>query len=325
MRRALWVAAALAALVLPLAAGKSFYLQIVADAYVTAIAVYGLNVILGYAGLLNLGNAAFFGVGAYGVALLETKLGWPFWPALAAGCVASMLLGAFVGVIGARTRGHYFAIFTAAVGVMIFTVFSNWQELTGGNLGIVGIPPPPPIGPLNFADDRARYYLVLATLAFAIAIVTLARRSLVGLTFVAIADNAILARAAGIDVARARLAAFVLSTFLTGLAGGMYAMENGNLGPDASGLDVTFEQLLNLVVGGIGTIAGPLIGTLLLVGLTQTLQSAHEYRFLIFGPLLVVLVIFFPHGIAGAFARLRAPRPPHDVAAPAGAAEAALR
>ena len=324
MRRLLWAAVALIALALPLVLGDSFYLHILAGAYITAIAVYGLNVILGWTGLLNLGHAAFFGVGAYGVALLETRLGWPFWPALVAGCLAAMLLGLLVGLIGLRTRGNYFAIFTAAIGVMIATVFTNWQDLTGGNIGIVNIAPPT-LGPLSLDGDVAKYYLVVVALGLAIAICTLVRRSLVGRAFLAIADNESLARAAGIDVARTRLVAFVLSTFLAGFAGGMFAMYQGNLDPGSSGLDITFEQLLYLVIGGIGTIAGPLLGTIVLVGVSELLQGIQQYRFLIFGPLLVLLVIFFPRGIVGVFDRLVAPRLRRQPAAPVGDAEAALR
>ncbi|MDB5039329.1 MAG: branched-chain amino acid transporter permease [Candidatus Eremiobacteraeota bacterium] len=306
MRRVLWILAAAIAVALPFLVPKSFYLQIIASAYITAIAVYGLNVILGYTGLLNLGHAAFFGIGAYAVALLQTKAGWPFWPALLAGCAASVLFGALVGMISLRTRGNYFAIFTAAVGVMIAIVFTNWQDLTGGNIGIVNIPPPPPIGPLTFDGDVPKYYLVLAALALTILICVLVRNSLIGRTFVAIADNEDLARATGVNVARVRLTAFMLSTFLAGLAGGMFAMYNGNLGPDQTGLDITFEQLLFLVIGGIGTIAGPLVGTLVLVEISQQLQGVQQYRFLIFGPMLVLLVRFFPMGIVGGFNRLTA-------------------
>jgi branched-chain amino acid transport system permease protein len=306
MRRVLWILAAAIAVALPFLVPKSFYLQIVASAYITAIAVYGLNVILGYTGLLNLGHAAFFGIGAYAVALLQTKAGWPFWPALLAGCAASVVLGALVGMVSLRTRGNYFAIFTAAVGVMIAIVFTNWQDLTGGNIGIVNIPPPPPIGSLTFDGDVPKYYLVLAALALTIAICVLVRSSLIGRTFVAIADNEDLARATGVNVARVRLTAFMLSTFLAGLAGGMFAMYNGNLGPDQTGLDITFEQLLYLVIGGIGTIAGPLVGTLVLVEISHQLQGVQQYRFLIFGPMLVLLVRFFPMGIVGGFHRLTA-------------------
>jgi branched-chain amino acid transport system permease protein len=324
MRRLLWTAVAVVALGLPLLVGNSFYLHILAGAYITAIAVYGLNVILGWTGLLNLGHAAFFGVGAYGVALLETRLGWPFWPALLAGCLAAMLLGLLVGLIGLRTRGNYFAIFTAAIGVMIATVFTNWQELTGGNIGIVNIAPPT-LGPYSLEDDVAKYYLVVVALAFAILVCTLVRRSLVGRTFLAIADNESLARATGIDVPRTKLVAFVLSTFLAGLAGGIFAMYQGNLDPGSSGLDITFEQLLYLVIGGIGTLAGPLLGTLVLVAVSELLQGIQQYRFLIFGPLLVLLVIFFPRGIVGVFDRLVAPRLRRQPAGPVGDAEAALR
>ncbi len=324
MRRLLWAAVAVVALGLPLLVGNSFYLHILAGAYITAIAVYGLNVILGWTGLLNLGHAAFFGIGAYGVALLETRLGWPFWPALLAGCLAAMLLGLLVGLIGLRTRGNYFAIFTAAIGVMIATVFTNWQELTGGNIGIVNIAPPT-IGSHALDDDVAKYYLVVVALAFAILVCTLVRRSLVGRTFLAIADNESLARATGIDVPRTKLVAFVLSTFLAGFAGGIFAMYQGNLDPGSSGLDITFEQLLYLVIGGIGTLAGPLLGTLVLVAGSELLQGIQQYRFLIFGPLLVLLVIFFPRGIVGVFDRLVAPRLRRQPAGPVGDAEAALR
>jgi branched-chain amino acid transport system permease protein len=325
MRRAFWIAAALVAVGVPLLHPNSYVLDVIAKAYITAIAVYGLNVILGYTGLLNLGHAAFFAIGAYGVALLEKNAGWPFWPALLAGCLGSVVLGFFVGIISLRTRGNYFAIFTAAIGVMISIVITNADKITGGNVGIVAIPPPPNIGPVSFADDVPKYYLVLAILVFAVAICALVRNSLVGRTFVAIADNEDLARATGVDVPRTKLVAFMLSTFLAGLAGGVYAAYVGFLGPDQSGLDVTFQQLLFLVVGGIGTISGPLLGTLLLEGVSQWLQGVQQYRFIIFGPLLVVLVIFFPHGIAGGLARLQhrvAPRGPTPSARTANAPEA---
>ncbi len=262
--RVLWASAALAALAFPLLVPNPYYQQVVATAYTTAIAVYGLNVILGYTGLLNLGNVGFFGIGAYTVALLETKTGMAFWPALAAGCLASTALGFAVGLISLRTRGHYFAIFTAAIGVMIEIVLSTWQDLTNGNIGIANIAPPPALGPLSFESNTAKYYVVLAALALAIVLSARVRHSVFGGTLLAIESNEHLARSVGIDVMRAKLLAFSVSTFLAGLGGGMFAMYVGFLGPDSSGIDATFEQVLYLVVGGIGTIAGPLVGTLVL-------------------------------------------------------------
>ncbi len=290
---------------LPLFVHSEYYRQVIVTAYISAIAVYGLNIILGYTGLLTLGHAAFFGIGAYGVALLETRLGVPFWVALAAGCAAAVILGYLVGLVSLRTRGHYFAIFTAAIGVMISVIFTNWQELTGGNIGVLNIPPPAPIGPISFESSIAKYYLVLVALILAFAICARVRGSLFGRSLIAIAGNEDLARAVGIDVMRAKSAAFMLSTFLAGLAGGMYAIFIGFLGPDSTGLDVTFDMLLYLIVGGVGTLWGPLVGTLVLVVLGQFLQGIESFKFLIFGPMLVLLVIFFPSGIVGGLAKLR--------------------
>jgi len=293
------------AIVLPLLVRSEYYRQVLVTGYISAIAVYGLNIILGYTGLLTLGHAAFFGIGAYAVALLETRLGVPFWVALAAGCAAAVILGYLVGLVSLRTRGNYFAIFTAAIGVMISIVLTNWQELTGGNIGVLNIPPPAPIGPISFESSLAKYYLVLVALVFAIVICARVRGSLFGRSLIAIAGNEDLARAVGIDVMRAKSAAFMLSTFLAGLAGGMYAIFIGFLGPDSSGLDVTFDMLLYLIVGGVGTLAGPLVGTLVLVILAQFLSGIDQYKFLIFGPMLVLLIMFFPSGIVGGIMQLR--------------------
>jgi branched-chain amino acid transport system permease protein len=306
--RIAWIACAVVAFALPLFMHSPYIYSVLVTGYVMAISVYGMNILLGYAGLLSLGHAAFFGIGAYSVALLETKAHWPFWPALLAGCVFAVIAGYLVGLISLRTRGNYFAIFTAAIGVMISTVFTNWQELTGGNNGVIGIAPPSAIGPIAFTTPAAMYYLVLIALVFSIALCALVRHSLVGRTLGAIASNEDLARAIGIDVLRNKRLAFMLSTFLAALGGGLFAVYLGVLGPDVSGLDRTFDMLLYAIVGGLGTIAGPLIGTLLLAVISQLIQGFEQYQMLIYGPLLVILVMFFPGGIVGAFnaARKRA-------------------
>ncbi len=233
-----------------------------------------------------------------------------------------MLLGLLVGLIGLRTRGNYFAIFTAAIGVMIATVFTNWQDLTGGNIGIVNIAAAQRSGPTCSTTTSPSTTWWWSRWRWRSRSARWCATRWSGATFLAIADNESLARATGIDVARTRIVAFVLSTFLAGFAGGIFAMYQGNLDPGSSGLDITFEQLLYLVIGGIGTIAGPLLGTLVLVTVSELLQGIQQYRFLIFGPLLVVLVIFFPRGIVGVFDRLVAPRLRRQPAAPVGDAEA---
>lgn len=301
-----WLVFALAGAAVPLAVHNQYYLQVIVTGYIFAIAVYGLNIILGYAGQLSLGHAAFFGLGAYTVGLLTTRAGVSFWIAIVAACVVSVALGYAVGAISLRTRGHYFAIFTAAIGVMINIVFTNWQALTNGNIGIVNIPPPAPLGVLAFDGPVAKYYLVFAALVLTMVACRNIVESLVGRTFRAIADNEELAAAVGIDVLRNKRLAFMLATLFAGLAGGLFAVFIGFLGPNSSGLDITFDMLLYLIVGGLGTLAGPLAGSLALVSLTQSLAMFEKYQMLIFGPALVLLIMFFPGGLCGGFARLRA-------------------
>ncbi len=296
----------LAGAVFPFLIRDPYYQQVVVDGFITAIAVYGLNIILGFAGQLSLGHAAFFGIGAYTVALITTRSSVPFWPALAAACAIAAGIGYLVATISLRTKGHYFAIFTAAIGVIINIVFTNYQPLTNGSIGIIGIPGPPAIGPVSFDSPTARFELIYAFLLLAVAIVWAIRNSLYGRTLLALAGNEDLARATGIDVTRAKRLAFVAATALAGLAGGLYAMYVGVLGPETTGLDVTFNMLLYAIVGGLGSIAGPLVGTLLLATLGQVLQSFEKYQGLVYGPLLVILIVYFPGGIAGGFARLRA-------------------
>ena len=300
------IAAIVFGFVLPFAIPNPYYQQVIVDGYITAIAVYGLNIILGFAGQLSLGHAAFFGVGAYAVALLTTRANLPFWPALLIGCVLTGIGGYLVGAVSLRTRGHYFAIFTAAIGVMVTIVLTNWQWLTNGNIGIVGIPSPPPIGPISFDSPIPRYELVYVFLLVAIGVCAAIRYSLFGRTLLALAGNEDLARAVGVDVTRAKRLAFLVATVLAGLAGGLYAMYVGFLGPETTQTDVSFNMLLYAIVGGLGTISGPIVGTLLLATLAQSLQAFEKYRMLVFGPLLILLVVYLPGGITSAVDRLRA-------------------
>ncbi|MBD5635238.1 MAG: branched-chain amino acid ABC transporter permease, partial [Candidatus Eremiobacteraeota bacterium] len=269
--------------ILPFFVRDPYFQQVIVDGYITAIAVYGLNIILGYAGQLSLAHAAFFGIGAYTVALLTTKTPTPFWPALLGACALTGICGFLVALIALRTRGNYFAIFTSAIGVMINIVFTTNQALTNGNIGIVGIPSPPPIGPIDFNDPIAKYELIFVGLLIAIWVCASIRNSLFGRSLLALSGNEDLARAVGSDVMGHKRTAFVISTILAGFAGGFYAMFVGVLGPESTGLDVTFNMLLYAIVGGLGSIAGPLIGTLLLATLSQFLQSFEKYQLLVYG------------------------------------------
>ena len=222
-----------------------------------------------------------------------------FWIALPAAVVMTAALGYVIGLAALRTRGDYFAIFTLAVGVMIVIIIERWEGVTGGTDGLIGIPPPSSIGPLRFDSLTAQYYLVLFFLVLTIYVVWSLVNSLVGRTFVAVRNSEELARAVGIDAGKTHQLSFVISAALAGLGGALYAVFLGYIGPAMGGVQMTFMMLVYLMIGGVASLAGPLVGTLLVTGLMQFLQAFAEYQMMALGPILVVVIIFFPKGLAG--------------------------
>ncbi|MQA90115.1 MAG: branched-chain amino acid ABC transporter permease [Gemmatimonas sp.] len=302
--RILWLAALLAALAFPFLTDNLYFLSIVITAFITAIAVYGLNVLVGETGQLSLAHAGFFGIGAYTAGILAVRFDLSFWLALPTAVAVTAFLGFLVGMVALRTRGDYFAIFTLGVGVVITGILDLWEGVTGGTDGLIGVPPPTRIGPLTFESLEAQYYLYLFCLALTILAVRNLSRSLVGRTLLAIRNDEHLAEAIGINVGRTKRLSFTISTSLAGFAGALYAPFLGYLGPSVSGLVMMFNMLLYLMIGGAASLAGPLVGTLLLMAATQGLLAFEEYQLLILGPLLVLSIIFAPTGIAGLVNRI---------------------
>ncbi|MBB6450876.1 branched-chain amino acid transport system permease protein [Geomicrobium halophilum] len=298
----------LVALMAPLFTDNQYYLYIVTLSFIWTIAVYGMNLIGGYTGQLSLAHAGFFAIGAYSLGLLTVDANVPYWFAFVLACLITTVVGFFVGLIALRTKEHFFAIYTLCVGYIIYLVIYQWDELTGGVRGLIGVPPPSPIGPISFESAESNYYLVLAFLVLVFVFMKFLTESLIGRTYVAIRNSEELAQTIGINTMRQKLVSFVISTFLAGLAGALYASFVRFLGPEISYTMTTFDMLTYLIVGGIGTLYGPLVGTFLIVTITQSLQFMEEYRMLIFGPLLVFLVIFYPRGIVGGIQMWKAKR-----------------
>jgi branched-chain amino acid transport system permease protein len=287
------------ALLLPVVISNPYVLQVMTLAFIWAICVYGYNMNVGYIGYLSLAHIGFFAIGAYTLGLLTVKAGWPFWLAFAAALAVPSALGWLVGLVSFRTKGHFFAIYTMCVGFIIYLIIDKWDSLTGGVRGLIGIPHPAPIGPLTFDTLESQYYLVLFFLVVTIFVAKRLLHSLLGRTFLAIRNSEELARAIGISTRKNLLLSFVISCFFAGLAGALYASFIRFIGPDIASITLGFEMLMYLIIGGIGTLAGPLVGTLLAVWLTQSLQFLQEYRMVVFGPVLILLVIFYPQGIVG--------------------------
>ena len=296
------------ALIFPLIAGSEYQIYVMALAFIWAIAVYGLNIITGFCGQLNLAHGGFFAIGAYVVAILTVDHGWAFWPAFIASGVFSAVFGFLVGIVSLRLKEHYFAIFTLCVGFIIYLLLDKWEALTHGSLGIINIAPPEGFGLIDFTETVPFYYLVLFFLVLAIVLVSRISSSLVGRTFLAIRISDDLAQSLGINLMRNKVLAFVLSTVYAGLAGGLYAGVVRFIGPAEAEVVHTFDIITYLLVGGIGTLMGPLVGTMAITWLTQAVQSFEEYRMIVFGPLLVLLVIFMPKGVVGTFLTWRGRR-----------------
>lgn len=287
------------AVLFPLFANNEYQVYVMATAFIWAIAVYGMNIITGYCGQLNLAHGGFFAIGAYTLAILTSDHGWAFWPGFVAAGIVTAILGFLVGVVSLRLKEHYFAIFTLCVGFIIYLLMDKWEELTHGALGIRDIPAPEGFGLVDFSQTVPLYYLVLAILVTLIWIIARISRSLLGRTFLAIRNGDELAQSLGINLMRNKVLAFVLSTVYAGIAGALFAGTVRFIGPEEANVAHTFDMITYLLVGGIGTLFGPLVGTLGLVWVSQSLQFLADYRMVIFGPLLVVLVIFFPRGLVG--------------------------
>lgn len=298
-----WLAVFALAALLPLLQLGSYVLDVAINTMIWAMLAYGLNVMLGYTGQLPLAHAGFFGIGAYAVGILTLKQGWNFWLAWPFAVLLCALGGLALGLVAFRTKGDAFAIFTLGVGVIIALVINKWDRLTGGNDGLPGVPPVSSVLGIDFSKSANFYYLALAALALTVLIVARTRGSVFGRSLVAIRGGEDLARSAGIDVYTHKLRALMLSTALAGLAGGLYAPYIYSLGPGFTGPATTFTVLLYLLVGGVGTLAGPLVGTALIYVALQFMKGLQDYQYIVFGPLLVLLVLFAPQGLAGLWDR----------------------
>ncbi len=298
-KRSLSIGLLVVAIIIPLVTENQYYLHIFSSVFIWTIAVYGLNMIGGFTGQLSLAHAGFFAIGAYGLGVLTVKVGLNFWLSFILAIILTTILGFLIGLIALRTKEHFFAIYTLCVGYIIYLIIYKWEAVTEGVRGLIGIPAPAAIGPITFDSPKSVYYLMLFFLLLSIFLFKRIIDSLVGRTYIAIRNSEELAQTIGIETMKQKLISFVLSTFFAGLAGALYASFIRFIGPDISYISITFDMLMYLLVGGIGTLSGPLVGTLLIIWISQYLQFLQDYRMLIFGPILVLLVIFYPRGISG--------------------------
>lgn len=286
-----WVVVACAALALPAVTANTYYLYVGAGVGLLTIVTAGLNILAGFTGQISLGHAGFFAIGAYAAAVLTTRAGWHPVPATAVALVLAALVGVVVAGAALRVSGPYLAMVTIAFGIIVEGILVEWVALTGGPGGIFNIPKP--------ALPKA-YLLIAAVAAVALWLVRNLRRSPWGRAFLAIRASEVAAESLGLSVYFVRIVAFTISAAFAGMAGALFAFLNGYISPDSFGLQTSILYLLALLFGGMGYIAGPLVGSLVLTLLPEFLTGLVDYRLIVYGLLLLVSMYWLPTGVIGA-------------------------
>lgn len=262
-----------------------------------------LNLLSGYTGQFSIGHAGFWAIGAYASALLSVKLGWSVWLALPAAGLVAMVCGAVIGIPAIRVTGTYLAVVTIAFGLIVQTLAYNLEGLTGGAQGIYAIPRPV-LGGLQFRTREEYYFLVLAVLVGLIFVAVRLMRSHVGRAFIALREDELAARAMGINVTYYRVASFVLSAFFAGLAGGLYAHYSRFINPEAFNIDVSIEVLMMIIVGGLGSIPGSILGAAVIYLLPEGLRFLGHAYYMVFGAVVIAMLLFVPNGLIDPVTRL---------------------
>lgn len=313
---AILLVAAVVALALPLVVKSDFWVGFCITVLLSTLTGAAWNVLGGYGGQVSFGHAAYFGAGAYTVALLGMKLGMNAWVAFAAAGIAGGFVGLVTGYLSFRygLRGSYFALITLAFAEVLRIVFGAVDWAGGG----VGLYLPMHVGAANlqFTSKAGYYYVALALGAGAILVGWLIQRSRLGAWLVAIRDNEDAARALGVDTFACKLQAITISAALTGLGGAFYADYYLYIDPGlAFGPSISVEVLLAPIIGGLGTVWGPFVGAVALQGAGELgrrlMGDAPGLSLVFYGVLLVVMVKFRPDGLIGLFDRLFKPRASH--------------
>jgi len=299
-RRLGFLAAALAIAALPMVLTGGYWQTNLTVCAINVLLALGLDFILGYAGQLNLGQSAFYGLGAYVSTLLITRLGVPFWGAFAAGVAFAGLAGMILALFAVRLRGHYLAIASLGFAVITYQILLNWISLTQGPLGIYAIPPPPSVGPISFRNPVALFYLVAGFTLLVYFILDRLVRSPIGETLTAIREDDISAASLGINAAAWKVFAFGVGAAVAGAAGCFYATFVGTLVPDAFFITESFTILSMVIVGGMGTLIGPVWGAILLTLLPELLRGIGDLRLVVYGAALTLVVLFMPGGLVQA-------------------------
>jgi branched-chain amino acid transport system permease protein len=291
-----FLAFAVLVLLVPLAFSGGYLMNVLVFVGIHTMLAIALNLLLGYAGQISLGHAGFFGLGAYLSGVLTATYGWNPWLAMP---LAALLVGALAFMIGLpilKLKGHYLAMATLGLGIIIYIVFNETIDLTGGPSGLSGIPNLS-IGSLVFDSDVKNYYLIWTITLVTVLLGLNLANSRVGRALRAVHDSEVAARVMGVNARLLKVQIFALSAVISSVAGSLYAHTMTFISPASFGFNFSVELLTMVVIGGLGSIYGSFLGATLLTLLPEFLRAAHDYDIIIYGGLLMLMVMFMPGGL----------------------------
>ncbi len=277
-----------------------YLITVLSFAAIYAIFATGLNFFMGYAGQVSFGQNAFAALSGYTSAVLTANYQWEPIAALPLGVAGAVVIAFLVGYPALRLRGHYLAMATLALGLIVYEIAVEWQSITQGYMGISGIPP---LGIGRWELIEPRHQLIFLSVILAIALVAAYRmkESRFGMALAAIAGSEDAARALGINVSHYKLTAFVIAAVYAAIAGSLMVHFVGFVSPEVFGLHMVIAGFMMLYVGGIGSIFGPLFGALIVSLLPETFRGFKDYQDLAYGAALILILIYAPKGVASLF------------------------
>lgn len=275
---------------------NTYYLQIMTFIGINTLLALGLNMLMGYAGQVSLGHAAFYGIGAYTTAILSATYSLSPWTALIFAVGGAVLVAFIVGLPTLKLSGYYLGMGTLGFGMIVNIVFREWSHVTGGSSGFVGIPMLE-IGPISFVSGRSYFFLVWGVVLLAIILCQRILNSRMGRALRSIHDGEHAAMAVGINTHFLKLQIFMFSAALGAVAGFLYAHFVLFISPDSFGFMVSVKMVTMVVIGGMASVWGALFGASLITLLPEVLHSFAEYEMIIFGLILMLVMIFMPQGL----------------------------
>ncbi len=286
------------ALALPSLLGNAYYIQVAIFIGIYIILVLSLNLLNGYIGLLSIGHAAFYGIGAYASAKLMMEAGLPFILAMPTAGLISAVFGYLIAKPTLKLSGIYLTLATLGFNMILFLVLQSWMGFTNGPLGIMGIPQPSLFG-REISSRPQYYYLILALVLLTLFSMQRLLNCRFGRALLAIREDQLAAEAMGIRAARYKIQAFVLAAFYAGIAGSFYAHFVKFISPDSFYIYESFILLAMLALGGQGNLIGPMVGAAVLVLIPEVFRFLQEYRMIVYGSVLIVMMLVRRQGLLG--------------------------